>query len=297
MSLPNFLIIGAAKAGTSSLHYYLSQHPQIFMPDLKEPKFFALAGEELNFQNPDQAINQDSITSLDEYKKLFKDVNGEIAVGEASPIYLYSEKAAHRIRLHIPNAKLIVILRNPIDRAFSCYTHLRREGYETLSFEAALDMEEQRIKNNWAHLWHYKQAGFYSKQLKPYLNLFERDQIKVFLFDDLCKDSKALLREIYDFLGAEADFVPDLEKRNVSGMPKSLLLQKLLFRGNFVRDAFLSIFPRSLYRDIAKRIKQWNMGAKPALNPATRNQLKSIYHDDILELQGLLQKDLSMWLK
>lgn len=297
MSLPNFLIIGAAKAGTSSLHYYLSQHPQIFMPDLKEPKFFALAGEELNFQNPDQAINYDSITRLDEYKNLFKDVNGEIAVGEASPIYLYSEKAAHRIRRHIPDAKLIVILRNPIERAFSCYTHLRREGYETLSFEAALEMEEQRIKNNWAHLWHYKQAGFYSKQLKPYLNLFERNQIKILLFDDLCKDSTALLREIYDFLGAETDFIPDLEKRNVSGMPKSLLLQKLLFRGNFVRDAFLSIFPRSLYRDVAKRIKQWNRGAKPALNPNTRNHLKSVYRDDILELQELIQKDLSMWLK
>lgn len=297
MKLPNFLIIGAAKAGTSSLHYYLSQHPQIFMPTLKEPKFFALEGEALNFQNPDQAINHDSITNLGEYKNLFSQVTDEIAIGEASPIYLYSEKSAHRIKQYIPETKLIIILRNPVERAFSCYTHLRREGYETLSFEDSLQAENQRIKNNWAHLWHYREAGFYAKQLKPYLNLFNREQIKIFLFDDLCRDSMALLQEIYDFLGADAGFVPDLDKRNVSGMPKSLLLQKLLFRGNFLRDAFLSVFPRSLYGDFVKRIKKWNMGEKPSLNPDTRMHLKSIYHDDILELQGLIQKDLSMWLK
>lgn len=297
MNLPNFLIIGAAKAGTSSLHYYLSQHPQIFMPTLKEPKFFALVGEELNFQNPDQAINHDSINSLNDYQKLFREVTDEIAIGEASPIYLYSEKAAHHIRKYIPQTKLIVVLRNPVDRAFSCYTHLRREGYETLSFEDALQVEKQRIENNWAHLWHYQEAGFYSKQLKPYLNLFDREQIKIFLFDDLCKDSLSLLQEIYKFLGVDADFIPDLEKRNVSGMPKSLLLQKLLFRGNFLRDAFLSIFPRRLYRDFVKQIKKWNMGEKLSLDPCTRLHLQRIYRDDILELQGLIQKDLSMWLK
>ncbi|MBE9065701.1 sulfotransferase, partial [Leptolyngbya cf. ectocarpi LEGE 11479] len=217
--------------------------------------------------------------------------------GEASPVYLYSEKAAHRIRRYIPKTRLIVVLRNPVDRAFSCYTHLRREGYETLSFEDALQVEEQRIKNNWAHLWHYQEAGFYSKQLKPYLNLFDREQIKIFLFDDLCKDSLSLSQEIYAFLGVDTDFVPDLEKRNVSGMPKSLLLQKLLFRGNFLRDAFLSIFPRRLYRDFVKQIKKWNMGDKLSLAPCTRLHLQRIYRDDILELQGLIQKDLSMWLK
>ncbi|MEM7065582.1 MAG: sulfotransferase [Cyanobacteria bacterium P01_B01_bin.77] len=297
MNLPNFLILGAAKAGTSSLHYYLSQHPQIFMPTLKEPKFFALEGEELNFQNPDQAINQDSINSLSDYQELFGGVTNEVAIGEASPIYLYSEKAAHRIRRYIPKTKLIVVLRNPVDRAFSCYTHLRREGYETLSFEDALQAEENRIKNNWAHLWHYQEAGFYSKQLKPYLNLFDREQIKIFLFDDLCKDSLSLLQEIYAFLGVDADFVPDLEKRNVSSMPKSLLLQKLLFRGNFLRDAFLSVFPRRLYRGFVKHIKKWNMGEKLSLAPCTRLHLQRIYRDDTLELQGLIQKDLSMWLK
>lgn len=297
MTLPNFLIIGAAKAGTSSLHYYLSQHPQIFMPTLKEPKFFALEGEELNFQNPDQAINHDSITHISGYQDLFKGVTDEIAIGEASPIYLYREKAAQRIKHYVPDAKLIVILRNPVERAFSCYTHLRREGYETLTFEKSLEMEKQRVHNNWAHLWHYQTAGFYTKQLKPYFSLFDREQIKILFFDDLCRDSLSLLQEIYQFLGVDADFVPDLEKRNVSGMPKSLMLQKVLFRGNFLRDAFLSIFPRSLYGDLVKRIKKWNMGDKPSLHPDTRMRLASLYHDDILELQGLVKKDLSMWLK
>ena len=118
MTLPNFLIIGSAKGGTSSLHYYLRQHPQIFMPDLKEPRFFALEGETLNFQNPDSAINHDSVTNLREYKNLFANAINEIGIGEASPLYLYSEKAVRRIKHYVPDAKLIVILRNPVDRSF-----------------------------------------------------------------------------------------------------------------------------------------------------------------------------------
>ena len=293
---PNFLIIGAAKAGTSSLHYYLSQHPQIFMPTLKEPKFFALEGQKLNFKNPDQAINHDSVTTLEEYQKLFQNATDEAAIGEASPLYLYSERAASLIKLHIPDVKLIVVLRNPVERAFSCYTHLLREGYEALSFEESLQMETQRIRDNWAHLWHYKEAGFYSRQLKPFLKLFRKEQIKIILFDDLCKDSVSVLQEIFDFLEVDPNFIPDLEKRNVSGMPKSLLLQKILFRGNFLRDTFLSIFPKSLYRNLAKRIKKWNMGKKPSLESATRHHLSTLYHADIVELQTLIQKDLSMWL-
>ena len=146
MTLPNFLIIGSAKGGTSSLHYYLRQHPQIFMPDLKEPRFFALEGGILNFQNPDSAINYNSITTLREYESLFANVTNELGIGEASPLYLYSEKAARRIKHYVPDAKLMVILRNPVDRAFSCYTHLLREGYETLSFEAALKAESEEDK-------------------------------------------------------------------------------------------------------------------------------------------------------
>ena len=156
MILPNFLIIGSAKAGTTSLHYYLNQHPEIYMTAVKEPRFFALEGKNLNFSGPDKdIINSTSVTTYEEYIALFEEVSSEKAIGETSPLYLYSEKAIQRIHHYLPDVKLIVILRNPIDRAFSCYTHLLREGYESLSFADSLKAEEGRIHDNWAHLWHY----------------------------------------------------------------------------------------------------------------------------------------------
>ncbi|MGD1930943.1 MAG: sulfotransferase [Leptolyngbyaceae cyanobacterium] len=297
MTLPNFLIIGSAKGGTSSLHYYLRQHPQIFMPDLKEPRFFALEGGILNFQNPDSAINYNSITTLREYESLFANVTNELGIGEASPLYLYSEKAARRIKHYVPDAKLMVILRNPVDRAFSCYTHLLREGYETLSFEAALKAESERRQNNWAHLWHYREAGYYYRQLKPYFELFNPEQIKIYLFDEFKQDNHAVLTDIYDFLGVDRDFVPDMTRQNVSGMPKSRRLQKFFSQKNVFRSTIQAVMPKEIRHTVAAKIKAWNIGKKPKLNPETRHQLMLEYRDDILQLQTLIAKDLTSWIQ
>ncbi len=296
MVMPNFIIIGAAKAGTSSLHYYLRQHPQIFMPFLKETNFFALEGEELNFKNPDQAINQNSITTIEDYQKLFESAAHETAIGEASPLYFYSKKAAKAIKHYIPDAKLILILRNPIDRAFSCYTHLLREGYETLSFEDSLLIEDQRINENWAHLWHYTKGGFYYDQLKAYYDLFEEDKIGIFLFEDFCKSSITVLSDIFDFLGVDDTHKLDLTKQNVSGMPKSMILQKFFTRKNFARSALQTIIPNKIRSNAAQNIKKWNLGKKPTLASETRDSLKEVYKEDILKLQGLANRDFSSWL-
>lgn len=297
MTLPNFLIIGSAKGGTSSLHYYLRQHPQIFMPALKEPRFFALEGETLNFKNPDSAINHCSITTLSDYEKLFESVSDEIAVGEASPLYLYSEKAANNIKRYTPKAKLIAVLRNPVDRAFSCYTHLLREGYETLSFEAALKAESERIENNWAHLWHYREAGYYYRQIKPYFELFDPGQIKIYLFEDLAKDNDGVLADIYDFLGVDQNVSLDMTRQNVSGMPKSRMLQKFFTQKNTIRSTIQTIVPKELRHNVAKRIKKWNIGKKPDLNPATRRKLMLDYKEDVTNLQKLIDRDLSAWIR
>lgn len=295
MTLPNFLIIGSAKGGTSSLHYYLRQHPQVFMPALKEPRFFALEGETLNFQNPDKAVNTCSITTLSDYEALFSDVRDEIAIGEASPLYLYSEKAAQNIQRYTPNAKLIAILRNPVDRAFSCYTHLLREGYETLSFEDALAAEPERINNNWAHLWHYREAGYYYRQLKAYFDRFPSEQIKIYLFDELSRDNQKILTDIYDFLGVDRAFVPDMTRQNVSGMPKSRLVQQFFSQKNWLRSTIQATIPKDLRHGVAKRIKAWNIGKKPELSAATRQKLMIDYQDDIVNLELLIEKDLSAW--
>jgi len=130
MTIPNFLIIGAAKSGTTSLYHALKQHPKIFMSPVKEPNFFALEGGELNYPQGtvDPRYLAQCITTKEEYNQQFEGVSNEIAVGEASPIYLYHPQAPVRIKNCLPNVKIIVILRNPIERAYSNFLHHIREG-------------------------------------------------------------------------------------------------------------------------------------------------------------------------
>src|SRR5689334_11885254 len=168
MTLPNFLLIGAAKAGTSSVFAYLGQHPDVFISPTKEPNFFALAGQDVHFAGPgDSIVNRVSITRLDEYEALFKSAGKGMAVGEASTLYLYNPGTAEAIRRLIPDARVLAILRDPAERAYSSYLHMRRDGREPVArFEDALAEEDARVHNHWEHLWHYSRLGFYYAQLK-----------------------------------------------------------------------------------------------------------------------------------
>lgn len=265
MVLPNFLIIGAAKAGTTSLYEYLKQHPQIWMSPVKETNFFALEGETLNFCGPgDQDyINRFSVTKIEDYLNLFQGASNQVAIGEVSPLYLYSPKAPNRIQQYIPEIKLIAILRNPVERAYSSFLHLIRDGREPVeNFAQALEEEEFRIRSNWEHIWHYKQLGFYYVQLNRYFTTFSQQQIRVYLFEDLITNPLSMLKDIFQFLVLNEEFMPDISvKYNVSGIsedkaPTSLLLKLQL-----------------------------------------RRQLVEVYQEDISKLQQLLQRDLTKWLE
>ena len=294
--LPNFLILGAAKAGTTSLHHYLGQHPEVFVTSMKEPKYFALKDEPLDFAGPSQFINQSSVNRFEDYCALFAGVQEEIAIGETSPLYLYSEKAAAEIKATLPEAKLIVILRNPVDRAFSSYAHLLREGFETLSFEESLTHENQRICDRWAPLWYYTQKGFYFQQLQRYYERFPASQIKVYLFEDLCKAPLNVVQDIFAYLGVDPNFEPDLTKKNVSGVPKNVALQRLLTRDNPLKSVGKALLPKAFRKNLSSKIQTQNLAAKPVLNGETRQDLMALYRDDILHLQTLIERDLSAWL-
>lgn len=293
--LPNFLIIGAAKGGTTSLYEYFNQHPEIYMSPVKEPRFFALENEKLDFQNPDQAINQTSITTLPEYLKLFNGVSSEIAIGEASPLYMYSSKAVDRIAHYIPEAKLIAILRNPVDRAYSCYKHLI--ALEPYSFVEALEAEDDRIKRNWAHLWHYRQGGYYYTQLQRYFEKFDRRQIKIYLFDDLIKHPLSITRNAFEFLGIDPTFVPDLEHKNVSNNPKVKFLQNIVNGKSKIRTFSKKIFPKAVRASVAEQIRGWNSKSFPPMPEDIRQELTKAYRLDIQQLEQLIERDLSHWLQ
>ena len=300
MKLPNFLIIGAAKSGTTALYAYLKQHPQIFMSPFKEPRFFAFQDNPPRFQGPrDQAnaINNKTITSIDKYLDLFKGVTTEIAIGEASPAYIHVPGTAERIQRLIPNVKLIAILRHPAERAFSSFLHLKREGYEPLDFGQALIEESNRTSKNWEFLWQYKGLGFYYEQLNQYYRVFDQTQIRVYLYDDLQENPENLMRDIFEFLNVDSSFVPDTSKKiNTSGIPKSKKLKEFLGKPDYVKSLLKPFFPKKLRKNLVYYLQQKNL-QRPSISLDQRTHLTREYHADILKLQGLIKRDLSHWLE
>ena len=294
MNLPNFLIIGAAKSGTTALHNYLQQHPQVYMTPEKETNFFAFAGENLHFQGPgDTAINTFSITDLENYAAQFAEVTDETALGEACPLYLYHPQAPDRIKANIPDAKLIVILRSPVERAHANFLHLVRDGREPHpDFAHALKDETQRIRDNWEWFWHYRQQGFYATQLQRYYDRFPSNQIKIYLYEDLVHSSENLLRDIFQYLEVDPSHMPDMTIRpNKSGVPKNRLMHRILTQPNPLKAMLKPLFPERL----RQKIQHQNLG-KPQISPEVRQSLAALYRDEILHCQDLIQRDLTAWL-
>lgn len=297
MTLPNFLIIGAAKSGTTALYHYLRQHPEVYMCPQKETNFFAYGEQKIRFAGPRDANDSDFIiTTLESYKDQFKAASNETAVGEASPWYLYSTNAAANIERRLPNAKLIAVLRNPVDRAFSSYLHVYKDGRESLSFEEGLLAEEDRIARGWEPVWHYRHAGLYAEQVARFLDLFSRHQVRFYLYDDFLESPGSILRDIYQFLEVDVDFVADTSVRpNASGVPRNQLLGRLLLQPNRLKGMVKPLIPTWLRYELSQRLNQ-RLLEKPPLSEETSRWLMSSFKNDILALEDLIGRDLSRWL-
>lgn len=299
MGLPTFLIIGAHKSGTTALYHFLKQHPQIFMSPEKEPRFFALKDDSLDYRGPRDPAAKCDYTTLENYRRLFDGAVGYEATGEASTLYLYSKKAVKNIEEYLPGAKMIVLLRNPIERAYSNYIYARQQNREPLdSFGKALQAEEDRIENQWGPLWHYTKKGFYYKQLSRYYDAFSPDQIMVVLQEELKKETQKVLETIFTFLEVDNDYRPNISKKhNVSGLPKSTLLNKFLGQRFVIKDVLKQLVPQSLALKIKNTINSYNLDDAPAMNPEVRMHLQQLYQNDIQHLEKLINRDLSHWLK
>lgn len=302
MRLPNFLVIGVAKAGTTSLYSYLAQHPDIFLSPIKETNFFALEGQVLDFRGPgdDKKIGRTSITALDRYLALFAEARSEQSLGEVSPFYLYYPNTAGNIFRYIPHVRLIVVLRNPVDRAYSSYLHLRRDGREPMGrFSSALEAEENRIRKNWAPLWHYRRAGLYFEQLKRFYERFPRSRIRIYLFEEFCSDPVGTVQDMYGYLDLDATFSPDVTmQRNASGIPKRPWLHRALNQAHPTRTAVKTLLPASLREKATVLLSKMRNGNlhKPGLGEELRRRLLAEYREDILHTQDLIDRDLGAWL-
>lgn len=301
MKMPNFLVIGAGKAGTTSLDQYLKQHPQIYVSPVKEPNFFALEGEKVDFRGPgaEKLINSWSVTDIESYRALFKDVKDEKAIGEVSPLYLYSPQAPDRIKHYIPDVKLIAILRHPAERAYSAYLWLFGQEREKIKdFAKAIEAEESRIQSNWEWIWHYKNLGFYHTQLKRYYDRFDRQQIKVYLFEDLKNNGNSLIEDLYEFLEVDKIYMPDTSMKYAYSVipPKNQALQNFLTQQNPLKEFIKSLLPANIRKPLAAKVYRKNMAQSLKISKEMRQQLIEVYREDILKLQELIQRDLSSWL-
>ena len=293
---PNFIIIGAMKAATTSLYTYIKQHPDIFMTKVKEPMFFNNFQQENNYNILGSKSKKP--TTLEEYLAMFKDAKNEKAIGEASPAYIYNENAPYLIKENLPDVKIIAILRQPTDRAYSNFLHTKRADRENVnSFEQAIKIEKERISDNWSPLYHYIQKGFYSVQLKRYYNLFPKENIKVYLFEDVVKTPKETLKDIFKFLNVDENIEIDVSKKsNVSGTPKGILgfiLKKMRYYNlmpkfaisDYLPTFIISLLFKSVYKDTEK------------LDSVLRKELTDKYYrEEILKLEKLIDRDLSNWL-
>ncbi|MEQ9237518.1 sulfotransferase family protein [Coleofasciculus sp. E2-BRE-01] len=298
MELINFMVIGAVKAGTTSVYNYLKQHPQVYMSPIKETKFFQWDGETRRFSHPhDQIIYEKSIKTFGDYRALFESAKDEIAVGEATPSYLYNKEVPLRIYKRFPKVKLIVILRQPAERAFSHYLHTKWLGHEPLSFSDALIQERERIQSNWGPSWHYKQQGFYAEQIKRFQALFGESQVRTYLFDDLKANPLDIIRDMYSYLGVDPDFQPDVKtKHNERFFAKNPLIHELTNQQNPAKLLAKRIIPAGVRKKLWQAITAKN-SFKPQLDPKLRWELTQSYTPDILKLQDLIHKDLSQWLQ
>lgn len=298
--MPNFLVIGCPKAGTTSLYHYLSEHPEIYMSAIKEPHFFALEGKSKYFKGPRDDLGYLTVNGVEDisvYQSLFDGVEKETVMGEASTMYLYFTGTANRIKYHLPHIKLIAILRHPVERAYSHYLHLVRDGREHLPFSQAILQEENRINHNWSPVFFYRKVGLYAEQLKPYFELFSPSQIKIFLYDDWKLDNHTVLSEICSYLGVSDYSINNQEIYNrFNYVPKNKLINKFLVQENKLKSAIKKIIPERLGKMAGDKLYNYNSIAPLPMKETVRSELLTYFREDTVELQDIIGMDLSNWL-
>ena len=253
---------------------------------------------------PQQGIKDESkfyIRTFEEYCKLFEDAAGKKAIGEASADTLYlHEKVIPVIKRVLGNPKIIILLRNPVERAYSSFLHLVRDNREYLSFEDGLKEEEERIRKDWQGLWHYKKRGMYYQQVKAFQEAFDR--VNVFIYEDFRKKPLDVFKQACEFLEVDTSYKPpNIHTRyNTSGIPRFKSLNNIFLMKNIVQRTARMVVCAILTEDRWIKLRdniRAKLYVKSYMKPETRAYLQQVFHEDILRLQDLIQKDLSHWLK
>ena len=292
--LPNFIIVGAAKCGTTALYYYLRQHPDIAFSALKEPKYFSTIFNKLPQKGiGDQTIDKYAIDNWGKYKALFKKLETYKLRGEASPDYLlYHKNTAPAIKEKLGDIPIIIMLRDPVSRAFSAYSNMRRDNREFLPFKEALGAEKERSLNNWDFMWKYLQGSLYAEQIKTFLNEF--NNVKFVLFEDFISNPLYETNKVINFLGLNKLDKIDDKKYNPSGVPNNIFAKFILNRNNKFSTVLREVLKKYIPRNILESVSRKSLN-KIILEQKDAHYFYSLVAHDIEKTEELINLDLTIW--
>ncbi len=295
---PTFFVVGAGRAGTTSLHRYLATHPEVFVTRGKSPNYFVSDVPMPSWEGPTaRRMAREWISSREGYDALFADATTEVAVGDVSPVYLQARSAAGSIAAAFPDARIVAILRDPMERAHAHWLGRLRDGIERRNdFRQVVEEELKRGLPDDVAFGSYLGIGRYHHFLSDYTTRFPAQRIKIYLFEDLCADPASLLRDLFAFLGVATDFAPETTVHyGQTGTIRNPIARVAWTRSVSARTLLRRHLPAGI-RDRGMALAARSGLERPRLDPELRRLMPEAIRADIECLQPLIDRDLSRWL-
>jgi hypothetical protein len=304
MAVPDFFLIGAPKAGTTALHAALAQHPQLYLSPVKEPKFYLCDGRPpsgFGQRGPGDAHSaREWIWQRSAYEELFDAAPAGLLRGESTPFYLYDRAAQRRIHADAPTAKLLVVIRDPVDRAYSNWMHLWSDGLEPIdNFAEAWSAEDERVERGWAPFWHYRRLGLYGEQLRDLIDLFGRDQVHVLRYRDVVETTRESLDQVCTFLGISTGLIDAAARENSRSYVAPSLRATALGRVIRAGAALGAYAPPQVWRRASRPLLaglQRGHARRPPLDANLRLKLVEAYREDNALLGTITGRSFADWL-
>jgi hypothetical protein len=302
MAMPDFLVIGAPKAGTTALHGALVRHPALYMSAVKEPKFFLSDGPPPARGGPGDALTyREHVWHRPDYEALFDPAPGGTLRGESTPLYLYDRAASRRIRDTLPGARLIAVIRDPVERAHSNWTHLWSAGLEPVGdVLSACEQEERRIAARWASFWHYTGLGRYGEQLEHLFTLFPREQVLVLRYRRLVDEPAQTLDRICAFLGVRPGLVTEIPRQNVTAHPEPTRAHRAVSAAQRAASAAGTVIPGLTAAPLTGRLERYLQRQSRERRPLGWDQRQALiprFEQDIRLLEDILGESFQDWVR
>ena len=298
MNKPNFIIAGFPKCGTTSLHHYLNEHPEIFMPEQKELHYFTCKKLKILNNGPkDKIVNRTHIETLEKYLGFFKDVKKETAIGEVSPSYINYPSELHRIKSFLNDPKMIIILRDPINRAYSNYLHLKREQREKLDFIEAIKAEDRRRMSKFSDFWYYKFNSTYFEKISFAKKIFSK--VMILTLEELQEKPGETMKNIYRFLEVDDKFTlkTNISKFNVGGNYYNNFFTKILFQPSLLKNRIKQfIKPTPTIKKTIMHLSSFFIAESKKIDHKLIQELKHFFKKDVRNLSDI-GVDVSRWRK